>query len=95
MITTLHINHLMIATLPFSNVIRDIGHKVGIGAVGFFHDAIFVIAVFRTTQPERALLLIGFICCYQGSDCGINFTIAIQRRFEIIIIEAHTKRLQI
>ena len=44
-VAALDIHHPRKATLPFGDVVGDIRHKVGERAVGFAHDAVFVVAI--------------------------------------------------
>ena len=44
-VAALDIHHTRKSTLPFGDVVRDIRHKVGERAVGFAHDAVFVVAI--------------------------------------------------
>ena len=44
-VAALDIHHTRKSTLPFGDVVGDIRYKVGECAVGFAHDAVFVVAI--------------------------------------------------
>jgi hypothetical protein len=58
----LNVDHFGKAAFPFGYVVRHIGHKVGVGAVAFSHDAVFVIAVVGGLEPQCAVLFVGLAC---------------------------------
>ena len=58
----LDVDDLRKAALPFGNVVRHIRNKVSKGPVAFFHDTVFVVAVFGRLEPQRTVLFVGFSC---------------------------------
>ncbi len=55
----LDVDRLGEAALELGEVIGDVGHEVGVGAVGLAHDAVLVVAVVGRAQPQRAAILVG------------------------------------
>ena len=68
----LNVDHFGKAAFPFGNVVGHIGHKVGVGAVAFAHDAVFVIAVVGGLEPQRAILLVGLACFLKLLHSSVN-----------------------
>ena len=74
----LDVDHLGKAALPLGNVVSHIRHKVGKASVAFFHDAVFVVAVFGRLEPQGTVLLIGFSSGLEFLNCGFNATAGVQ-----------------
>ncbi len=92
---TLDVDHLGIAALPFGHVVGDVGHEIGVRAVGFTHHAILVVAVVGGAQPQRAVLLVGTAGRDQGRDSALDATFRIERRLQVIAIEFDAEGLQV
>ena len=76
-------------------MIGDIGHKIGVAAVGFAHHAVFVIAKIRGAQPQRTAFFVGVPHFAQARHGLFHRACSVQRRLKKIVVESHTKRLQI
>jgi hypothetical protein len=58
-VAALDVDGLRIAALELLQVIGDVGHEVGVGAVGLAHHAVLVVAVLGAAQPQRAAFFVG------------------------------------
>ena len=76
-------------------MVGDIGHKIGVAALGFAHHAVFVIAKIRGAQPERAALFIRVTHFGQTRNGLLNRTRGVERGLQKVIVKLHAKRLQI
>ena len=94
-IRALDVNHFVKTTIPFIQMIGDIGHKIGVAAVGFAHHAVFVIAKIRGAQPQRTAFFVGVPHFAQARHGLFHRACSVQRRLKKIVVESHTKRLQI
>ena len=94
-IAALNIDRLLIAAFPFGHVVSHIRYEVSVSTVRLTHHAVFIIFVLGGAQPQRAVLLIGFTGSDQCIHGTFDFTVGVQRGFQIISIELHAECLQI
>ena len=78
-VRALHVDCLGETTLPFAQVIRHVGHKIGVAAVRLFHHAVFVVAVAGGLEPQRATVFKSFAGCGERAHSGLHLAILIQR----------------
>lgn len=76
-------------------MIRDIGHEVGIAAIGSAHDAILIIAVNRGSEPQCAILLVGVAHLDEMGDGLVNEVVCVKRGLKVTNIELNVGRLEI
>jgi len=97
MVAALDIDGVVKATLPFGDVIGDIGHEVGVAAFGFAHHPVFVIAGAQLggAQPERAFAFIGMARVNKRLDRLFDAAAGVQRAFQVEIVEFQAKGLQV
>ena len=58
-VSALLVNDTHKTTLPFFCMVGNIGNKVGVAAIGFAHDAIFVITEVCGLEPQCIVFFIG------------------------------------
>src|SRR5690606_22057733 len=78
----------LVAALPLAHVVRDVGHEVGVAAVGPAHHAVLVVTEIGGPQPQRAAVLVGVAVGAQGGDGLLDLAIGIQRAFQEVDVEA-------
>ena len=91
----LDVDRLREATLELGEVVGDVGHEVGVAAVGLAHDAVLVVAVVGGAQPERAAVLVGLAGGDEAGDRRLDAAARVQARLEVVVVEAHAERLQV
>ena len=77
----------LVAALPFAEVIGHVRHEIGVAAVGFAHDAIFVVAVVGAAQPQRAAFFVGVAMADQFAHGLFDFAVGVERGFEVVHVE--------
>ncbi len=76
-------------------MVGDVGHEVGVAAVGLAHHAVLVVAVVGRAQPERAVLLVGLAGLDQLVDRLLDPAAGVEAGFEVVMIELDLERLQV
>ena len=76
-------------------MVGDVGHEVGVAAVGLAHHAVLVVAVVRGAQPQRAVLLVGLAARDQRFHHRVYLAVGVQARFEGVDVELHAEGLQV
>ena len=94
-VRALDVDHFAKAALPLGQVVSHIGHKVGVAAVAFFHDAVFVVAVVGGAQPQGAVFLKSFARCHQGAYGGVHAAAGVQAAFQVVVVKFQGKGLQV
>ena len=90
-----------IAALPFGQVVGHVGHEVGVlrgglAAVGsvrgrLSHHPVFVVAVIRAFEPQRAVLLIGFTRFDQQVYGFVYAPAGVQAALQVVVVKLHLK----
>ena len=83
------------ATFPLGDVIGDVRYEISVGAVGFAHDAILVIAVIGGFEPQCAIFLVGVPHLDEVLDSFLHEAVGVQRGLKIIDIELHVERFEV
>ena len=91
----LDIDHLLETALPFGDVVRHIRHKVGVAAVALAHHPVLVVAISGGLEPQRAVLFVGLAGLLQFLHCRINPATQVQAAFQVIVVKAHRKGLEV
>ncbi len=84
-----------IAALPLGQVVGDVRHEVGIGAVGLAHHAVLVVAEVGGLQPQRAAFLVGMAGSDQLLHRLLDLAVAVQRAFQEVDVEVDAERGQV
>src|SRR5204862_492904 len=79
-IGALDVDGLQEAALDLGQVVGDVGHEIGVGAVGLAHDAVLVVAVVGGAQPERAAFLVRLPRRDQAPDRLLHAPARVQAR---------------
>ena len=87
----LDVDRLGEAALELGQVIGDVGHEVGVAAVGLAHHAVLVVAVVGGAQPERAALLVGLARGDEPRHGRVDPAAGVQARLEVVVVEAHAE----
>ena len=77
----LDVDNLGESALPLGDVVRHVRNKVGKGSVAFFHDTVFVVAVFGCLEPQRTVLFVGFSCVLEFFYRGFYAPTGVQAAF--------------
>ena len=85
----------MKTTVPFVQMVGDIGHKISVATLGFAHHAVFVIAKIRGAQPQRAAFFVRMAHFGQTRNGLLNRARGVERGLQKIVIKLHAKCLQI
>ena len=91
----LDVDHLLEAAFPFGDVIRHIGHKVGVAAVALAHDPIFVVAILGGLEPEGAVMFVGLASVVQFLHDIVDLAAQVQAGLQVIVVKLDGKRLQV
>ena len=78
MVRALDIDGPRKSALPLRYMVGNIRNKVGIAAIRFAHDPVFVITKIRCPQPQSALVFIGVAGLNQLLDCILNPPILVE-----------------
>src|SRR5690554_3877960 len=94
-VCTLFVDHGGKATLPLVQMIGHIRQEVGVAAILFTHNPVFVVAELGGFQPHGADLLVGVAVGLQALNGGFYLAIFVQGRFQEIHIELNAKGFQV
>ena len=94
-VRALHVDDLRVAALELGHVVGHIGHEVGERAVLLAHDAVLVVAVLGGAQPQRAAFFKRLAGGHQALDGIFHAAAAVQAAFQVVVVEAHAKGLQV
>src|SRR5690554_669069 len=94
-VCTLFVDHGGKATLPLVQMIGHIRQEVGVAAILFTHNPVFVVAKLGGFQPHGAVLLVGVAVGLQALNGGFYLAIFVQGRFQEIHIELNAKGFQV
>src|SRR5690606_1021274 len=90
----LFVHHAGETTLPLVQVVGHVRYEIGVAAVGFAHDAVFVVTATAGAQPHTAALCIGVTVSAQTLDSVLHFATGVQRGFAAIDIKIDGEGLQ-
>ena len=76
------------AALEFILVVSNVSRQIGWHAVFTNNNAVFVVAVLRRRQPERAVLFVNFATVAQSLNGGVDF-IWVQSAFAVPNVEGN------
>jgi hypothetical protein len=82
------------AALPLVHVVGDVGHEVGVGAVGLAHHAVLVVAVVGGAQPQRAASS-KVLPAATSAARSLDAAARVQAGLEEVVVEAHAEGLQV
>ena len=97
-ISALHVDGARVATLPFCDVICNVGNEVGVFTALLrrpLHHAILIVTEIRGAQPECAVFLVREAAGDERRDRRINLAINVKRALEIVRVEDDSECFQI
>ena len=84
-----------VAAFPFGDVVGHVRHKVGVAAVAFAHDAVFVVAKVGGFEPQCAVLLVGVAVGDEFLYGLLNAAAAVEAALKIVLVKAQGKGFQV